>query len=81
MACGVIIWVMMSLFSTQKKSSVDTKVIELAKPLKPTLDVVALSKINDKTEFTNEELEKFPIRIFSYDTKTKTKSLQIIEPN
>lgn len=81
LALVTIIWIFLSLFSSQKTSSIDKKVSELAKPLKPNLNTVALDKIAEKTEFSEEELKSFPIRIFNYDVKTKLKTLHVIEAN
>ncbi|MFZ1721425.1 MAG: hypothetical protein WAU07_02880 [Microgenomates group bacterium] len=56
-----IAWTAASLFSSQTSSSISPKLLEISKPLNPVLNVDALSRIEAKKLYTDEELADFPI--------------------
>lgn len=58
---AVIIWVGISLFSSQKKTAISPELLELAKPLTPTINRSVLQDIANKKQYTAAELEAFPI--------------------
>ena len=76
---GAIIWAGIALLSSQMESSVDKKVLQAAKTLKPYLNTTVVEEIGKKTEFSEEELKNFNVRIFNYDPKTREKNIQIID--
>lgn len=76
-----LIWIITIIFSTQTNSSVDKNVLKATTSLKPYFNTQALQVIGQKTNLSDEELDNFKIRIFETDSKTKEKTIQIIENN
>jgi len=57
----IIVWGVVSLFAAKQESKVDQQLLELAKPLNPTIDTSHFSKMQLKRSFSDAELANFPI--------------------
>lgn len=57
----VIIWVTISLITSQKKPGISPELQKLAIPLNPTLNQETLRKIEQKQYFSEDDLREFPI--------------------
>ncbi|MBD3279432.1 MAG: hypothetical protein GF390_01840 [Candidatus Pacebacteria bacterium] len=57
----VVIWTMVSLFTSQKRVGISKELRTLAKPLNPNLNQEVLGKLENKRSFTETELAEFPI--------------------
>jgi len=62
-----IIWVGLSLFRTQEETGISPKLLKLAEPLNPNINIDVLSRIEQKRGFTEQELSDFPIYSISTD--------------
>jgi len=62
---AVIVWIMVSLFSSQKKITISQELRELAKPLIPRLESKVFDEITIQRYFFEDELDDFPIYIFN----------------
>ncbi len=76
----VIFWIIISLFSSQKTSKVPETSQKLATPLNPVLDTSKLNRLEEKTYYSPEELQSFPINIIETDAKSRTKRVIQIQP-
>lgn len=57
----VMVWVAISLVTSQKKTGISPELQKLALPLTPTLNQETLQKVERRTLFTESELARFPI--------------------
>lgn len=57
----VVFWVGLGLFSSQQKFAVPKEMRDLAKPLSPIVDEKVLDKLQQKRQFSPEELTGFTI--------------------
>ncbi|NCN24449.1 MAG: hypothetical protein GW945_03135 [Candidatus Pacebacteria bacterium] len=73
----MIFWLVISLFSTTQEKQTDASLIQLAKPLNPTIDRDAFALLEKRQSFSKQELESFPIYKFA---KVSRSSEQIIVP-
>lgn len=74
-----LIWIITIIFSTQTTSTVDERVRKATSSLKPYFNTQILEKIPQREDLSDEELTNFKIRVFETDTKTKEKTIQVIE--
>lgn len=59
----VVIWISISLITSQKKTVISEESKALAKPLNPSINVEVLDLIDQKRLYTTMELESFPIYV------------------
>lgn len=57
----VTIWIGGSLFSSQKRTGISPELLELAKPLNPTINTGLLEEIEARKNYTDEELKYFQV--------------------
>ncbi|MCL4208889.1 hypothetical protein KJZ63_04665 [Patescibacteria group bacterium] len=57
----VVVWIGGSLFSSQKRTGVSPELLELAKPLNPTINTALLEEIEARKSYTDEELKYFQV--------------------
>lgn len=57
----ILIWLALSLFTSQKKTEISKELQELAKPLSPTINRTILEQLQQERVFTEAELADFPI--------------------
>lgn len=57
----VVFWMGGTLFSSQRDTKIDPELTRLAKPLSPTLDVTVIEQIEEKRQYTEDELANFTI--------------------
>lgn len=67
----VVLWILTSIFTTSKTSSISPELKELAKPFVPRLESKVFDEIALKRVFSQEELSVFPIYIFSKISDSK----------
>ncbi|MDA1079488.1 MAG: hypothetical protein O2840_02245 [bacterium] len=67
----VIVWGVVTLFSAQRETKIDTEVLMLAKPLNPVIDTAHFAKMQLKRSFTDTELANFPIYQLLTNEKTR----------
>jgi hypothetical protein len=60
----VVLWILISIFTTTKTSSVSTELREMAKSFVPRLESKVFDEILAKRAFAESELSSFPIYIF-----------------
>ncbi len=65
----VVVWVSISMITSQTKNTISPVLLKLAKPLTPTLATETIELLEEKRSFTAEELSDFPI----YHTVTQLK--------
>lgn len=73
----MIFWLVISLFSTTQEKQTDAMLIQLAKPLNPTIDRDTFSLLEERQSYSKQELESFPIYKFA---KIDRSTEQIIVP-
>jgi len=66
----VVLWILVSIFTTSRTSSIAPELRELAKPFVPRLESRVFEEILAKRAFTQSELSSFPIYIFDQDKLT-----------
>ena len=76
----VVIWILMTLVSSQNTSQVPDTSKKLAEPLNPVLDTSKLDKLDTKKYYSPEELQSFPINVNKKKKKTRSKRVIQIEP-
>ncbi|NCN50998.1 MAG: hypothetical protein GW925_00925 [Candidatus Pacebacteria bacterium] len=54
-------WIFLGIFAGQQTSKISPELTKAASPLTPQLDDTILEEIENKHEYTKEELENFPI--------------------
>lgn len=57
----IVIWIGLSIFSSQKKTAISAESQSLATPLNPSLNLQVLDQIEQKRVYTPNELADFPI--------------------
>jgi hypothetical protein len=57
----VIIWVGITLFSTQRETGIKPELLLLAEPLNPNINLQVIERVEQKRYFSPEELADFPI--------------------
>lgn len=72
----VIIWVGMTLFSTQRSTEISPELIKLSEPLNPNINLTVIEQVEQKRSFSPEELADFPIYSLSI-SKTGEEQLVI----
>ncbi len=71
-------WLIVSIGSTSRQSQVEPILLEMAKPLNPTLDVELLTKIEAKRFMSETELSDFSIYVIGEDPTTREEILKTI---
>lgn len=54
-------WVGVSLLSSQRQTRLSSELLELAKPLNPSINTTVIEQISQKRQYTADELDDFPI--------------------
>lgn len=57
----VLLWMLMALFTSQRRPGISADLQQLATPLNPNLDSEVLERLEAKTHFTSAQLANFPI--------------------
>lgn len=57
----VVVWISGSLFRSQRRTGIAPDLLELAKPLSPTINVSLIDEIEDKNNFSVQDLSNFQI--------------------
>lgn len=57
----VLVWISVSLFTSQKKTEIPPALLQLAKPLTPTINREVLGDLQTKRAYSASELQAFPI--------------------
>ena len=57
----VVIWISASLFRSQRRTGISPDLLELAKPLSPTINVDVIDQIEQSESYTDQELVQFQI--------------------
>lgn len=68
-----VIWVGLTLFRTQQKTEISPELQKLAIPLNPNLNLGALTRIEAKKEYTEQDLSDFPVYSLVIDRGTGEK--------
>lgn len=71
----MVFWIIISLFSSQTSTKITPEITEMAKPFNPTLSVEVLDTLENKKNFSDQELSNFPIYIIQKDVVTQTESI------
>lgn len=75
----IMVWVGLSLFRTQRSSSIDPALRELAIPLTPTINQDVISNLEQKRVYQPNELRNFPIYKFIVNNETGTEEVVTID--
>ncbi|MDH5533377.1 MAG: hypothetical protein OEX81_03055 [Candidatus Pacebacteria bacterium] len=57
----VLIWISGSLFKSQRKSGISPDLLELATPLSPTINIELINRIEQSSNYSDQELASFQI--------------------
>lgn len=57
----IVVWSSVTLFGSQKKVAISKELRDLSKPLTPTINSEAISRLEAKRSFGVEELANFPV--------------------
>lgn len=83
---AILIWVAVSLISSQKKTGISKELRDLALPLTPTINREVIGAMEAKRFIFAEELQDFPIYTIYRDPKSRTEQVilkgqePVIEP-
>ena len=58
---SIIVWTSVSIVTSQKDTKVSPKLLQLAKPLSPSLKGEVIDQLEAKLTYSDEELAQFPI--------------------
>lgn len=58
---ALMIWTFVTIGSSQNKTSISTELINLSKPLNPSIDRTVFEKLEQKRFFTDQEIRNFTI--------------------
>lgn len=72
---AIMIWVAVSLLSSQKKSGISAELRELAEPLTPSINREVITALERKRYIFTEDLRDFPIYTIFRDPKTRTEQI------
>lgn len=75
----IAVWVGLSLFRTQRQTTISPELRGLAEPLTPTINQSILSELEQKRVYTSSELQNFPIYKFIVDTQTGSEQVVTID--
>ncbi len=73
---AAMIWIGASLFTSQQKTSISKDLLELAKPLTPSINQAVMQRLQQKKVFLDSQLQDFPIYIIKKD---KNQTEHVIE--
>jgi hypothetical protein len=77
----VVIWITGSLFRSQKKTGISPDLLELAKPLSPTINVDVIDSIEDRKVYSDQELFEFQIYKIIKSRDGRTEQVVPIDSN
>lgn len=78
----VVVWILSSIFTVTKTSSITPELRELAKSFVPRLESKVFDEILEKRTFTDDELSSFSIYIFDKkNIEDSSVLIDIIEPS
>lgn len=74
----VIIWTVISLASSQEKLQISKELKDMTIPLNPNIDIEVFDKLNQKRQFSDNDLRAFSIyKIISSDRGTESRVVKI----
>ena len=73
---AVMIWVAGSLFQSQRKTGISRELQLMAVPLNPNINTFAIDRIEQKTAYSDEELQDFEIFVINLEEQNITNSNQ-----
>ncbi|MEX0895891.1 MAG: hypothetical protein WDZ94_03040 [Patescibacteria group bacterium] len=68
---AVLLWIVVTVFSSHRSSQIEPDVKALAAPLNPNIDTTALDMLETKRVFSENELEDFPIFVIIRDDQAQ----------
>jgi hypothetical protein len=68
---AVIIWVSGSLFQSQRKTGISRELQLMAEPLNPNINTFALDRIEQKTTYSDQDLEGFDIFVVNLEEENR----------
>ena len=74
---AVIIWIMISLFTSQQRTEISNDLLKLSQPLTPAINQEVINQIRDKSLYKTEELEDFPIYMITQDYNNQESVVEI----
>lgn len=74
---AVIVWISVSLFSSQRRSGISDEQVKMSKPLVPIINKEVLLNLEKKQSFSNQELRQFPIYMMFKDQDQTEKVVEI----
>lgn len=77
----VAVWVGLSLFQSQQKTSISAQLRQLALPLTPSINTSVLDEIRSKRSFSASELQNFPIYRYEVSEDGRSQTLVPINQN
>lgn len=72
---GVLLWIIVTVFSSNRDSQISAEAQQLATPLNPNLDVSVLDTLDAKTMYSDNQLSDFPIYVIVRDNQTQTEQV------
>lgn len=63
----MILWIIVSLFSSQNTTTISSELLQMAKPFNPTLSTEVIDEIETKRVFSDQELQDFTIFVIERD--------------
>ena len=57
----VVVWLVISIVTSQRQSGIDAQLKNLAKPLNPNLNIEVINRLEQKQTFSPDQLRDFPI--------------------
>jgi hypothetical protein len=76
----ILVWLVVGLVTSRKKTGISSELQNLAKPLSPTLNREVLGSLEDKRSYTDNELSQFPVYQITVN-KDGTQVVSIIGEN
>jgi len=67
----IVVWVSISLITSQTKTSISPELQKLAIPLNPSINVQVLEQIEEKRAYDPSQLSSFPIYLLTTDVPTR----------
>lgn len=76
----VVVWVTVSLVGSQRRTEIPKELLDLAKPLNPTINRQVLNQLQSKRAYAPSELQAFPIYKTIIDKSGTTSKVTIDTP-
>lgn len=75
---AVLLWIVVSIFSSHRTTQISSDTSELAKPLSPNLSTEVLDVLDSKRAFTERELRDFPIYVIMRDSQSQAEQVILL---